>query len=106
MRFSDISSASGESVSDSQATDDMGKGLDSVALDNVKFVSPEEFKDSGVDVPLDERNVIGQEDGSPVVVQTGSGIKILAQVMHIFLQKRKQIHDRLFRFHKLMCVST
>jgi hypothetical protein len=40
----------------------------------------EEYQDSGVDMPESLRNIIGTFDGAPVVVQTGSGIKIVAEV--------------------------
>lgn len=40
----------------------------------------EEYKDSGLDMPESLRNIIGTFDGAPVVVQTGSGIKIVAEI--------------------------
>lgn len=43
----------------------------------------DDFKNSGVDVPEYRRNVIGEADGSPVVVQTGTGIKVLMEVPRV-----------------------
>lgn len=78
-----VSSASGEVVSDSEMFGDGGdqkaiQGGAAIVAGNVGC--EEEFKNSGVDVPEDHRNVIGEADGSPVVVQTGSGIKVLVEV--------------------------
>ena len=39
------------------------------------------FQNSGIDVPENRRNVIGTADGSPVVVQTGTGIKVSIEVL-------------------------
>lgn len=41
------------------------------------------FRNSGLDVPEYRRNVIGDADGSPVVVQTGTGIKVLVEVPRV-----------------------
>ena len=41
------------------------------------------FRNSGIDVPEYRRNVIGDADGSPVVVQTGTDIKVLVEVPRV-----------------------
>lgn len=75
-----MSSASGELVSDSELYSEVKKGSESGNSPGKQNISREEFKNSGVDVPEHSRNVIGDADGSPVVVQTGTGIKVLVEV--------------------------
>ena len=72
-----VSSASGETVSESELACRIHQNA---SQDNELF--PNDFKNSGVDVPENLRNVIGVADGSPVVVQTGTGIKVLVEVMY------------------------
>lgn len=69
----DAVSVSNASVSDSERVTDASWTEDKTAID--------EYKNSGLDVPEYRRNVIGEADGSPVVVQTGTGIKVLVEVL-------------------------
>jgi hypothetical protein len=75
-----MSSASGEVVENSQSEQ---LSETSERERSGSSAQAEEFKNSGVDVAESQRNVIGDADGSPVVVQTGTGIKVLVEVPRV-----------------------
>ncbi len=88
--YDDDDNDGGESIShstvgshdsfDSDFDNDVNRGPMLNQFDMLGETLEEEYKDSGMDMPESLRNIIGTFDGAPVVVQTGSGIKIVAEI--------------------------